>query len=557
MASKPDRGNLQNLPACAVEFIKLVIKKMRYRRKVQQDVQAELAAHFEDELKNFTTDEEKEQKAQQLIAEFGDMKLLAVLLRRAKKRCRPLWRTVVARTFQAIGVLILCFILYVVWFFSGKPLVTIDYVAELNRTVQPIADESLNAAPFYNEAASRYEKLSKDNKEIFQLLSKNSNEATPEQKQLIEKWLTDNEETLELVITGSQKPYHWPEYKTGKEDDGVMGVLMPHLSEFRRLVYSLLWRAQLSAEQGRYEDAFDDIKSCYRFGQHLRGNKTIIEQLVGIAIEALAVQTLRDILSEYQTKAAALATLQKDFEQIITGEDFIVSLKAEKMFLYDEIQRCFTADRIGEGHLYLPRVIALGGGVQKDLKLDEILVRLGTPLLWPVFTKVLFTHPNKRQTREMADRLYASWDKMVCRTPTQIREEAIDIKEEAMKIAKGNIFLEPLTPAIVRVIEIGHRNKTEVQATITILGLLRHKKDKGYYPENLQELITTGYLKELPIDSYSDKPLNYKKTDDNFTLYSVGPNFTDDGGEPGKDSKGRISKWRDNGDTVFWPVPEM
>jgi hypothetical protein len=48
-----------------------------------------------------------------------------------------------------------------------------------------------------------------------------------------------------------------------------------------------------------------------------------------------------------------------------------------------------------------------------------------------------------------------------------------------------------------------------------------------------------------------DKPLVYKKTDDNFILYSVGPNFTDDGGEPGKGKSGRIKNWTDNGDTVF------
>jgi hypothetical protein len=39
-------------PACAEEYIKQVLKKMRYRRKVRQDVQAELAAHFEDELQD-------------------------------------------------------------------------------------------------------------------------------------------------------------------------------------------------------------------------------------------------------------------------------------------------------------------------------------------------------------------------------------------------------------------------------------------------------------------------------------------------------------------------
>jgi len=105
MAKKLTDTNLQNLPACAAEYIKLVIKKMRYRKKVRAEVMTELAAHFEDELKDRKTDEEKEKKAQQLIEQFGDAKLLGILLRRAKKRCRPLWRTIVARTFQTVGII--------------------------------------------------------------------------------------------------------------------------------------------------------------------------------------------------------------------------------------------------------------------------------------------------------------------------------------------------------------------------------------------------------------------------------------------------------------------
>ena len=70
----------ENLPERAAEFITLVIKKIRYRRKVRADVAAELAAHFEDALKDCTTEDEKQKKAEQLIEQFGDVKLLGVLL---------------------------------------------------------------------------------------------------------------------------------------------------------------------------------------------------------------------------------------------------------------------------------------------------------------------------------------------------------------------------------------------------------------------------------------------------------------------------------------------
>ncbi len=257
------KTDLRNLPTSAAEFIKLVINKMRYRKKVQDDVKAELAAHFEDELKGCKADTDRGQKAKQLVGGFGDVKMLAVLLRRAKKRCRPLWRTVVARAFQTVGVLFICLVLYIVWFLTGKPIITTDYIAQFNLMVRPVADESLNAAPLYNKAVNIFEKLPDDTQV---LLTKESHKVTSEEKQLIDKWLTDNQEILKLVVAGSQKPYYWQHY----EGEEMLSVLLPHLSKYRRLAFSLRWRSRLHAENGRYEEAFSDIKTCYRLGRHVK-----------------------------------------------------------------------------------------------------------------------------------------------------------------------------------------------------------------------------------------------------------------------------------------------
>jgi len=545
MAKQNRQTDLQNLPPCAADFIKQVIKRMRYRKKVGREVQAELTAHFQDELKDCANDQDKEQKAQQLIAGFGDAKLLAVLLRRAKKRCRPLWRTIVARAFQTASVLILCFVLYAVWFLSGKPSITTNYVSELNRIVRPAADEALNAAPLYNKAAKLYEKLPDD---ISKLLRKKYAEAAPEEKQLIEKWLTDNRETLELVIVGSQKPHYWQKH----EGDEMISVRIPNLRGFKELARSLCWRAQLRAEQGRYEDAFGDIKSSYRLGQRLRGNKSIIEQLVGISIEALAVQTLRAILSGHEIDSSTLATLQQDFEGIISDEDFTISLKAERLCMYDEIQRCFTSDRIGKGHLYLPRfrqISDLAASYQDREGFEYLILDL-------VYSApFLFGHPNKEETLDSANELYDYWDKLCLKSAAQIHADSNAIDSKFEKLVGGNIFLNVLAPALKRVIEISNRVHTEAGATLTIIAILRYKQDTGRYPQNLNQLTAAAYLRQLPIDSFADKPLVYKKTENNFILYSVGSNFTDDGGEPSTDRTGRVKNWHDNGDTVFWPLP--
>ena len=114
--------------------------------------------------------------------------------------------------------------------------------------------------------------------------------------------------------------------------------------------------------------------------------------------------------------------------------------------------------------------------------------------------------------------------------------------------------MEILSPAIGKINKRSHRTKAEVEATLAIVALLRFKLDTGGYPENLDKLVQAGYLKELPIDPFSDELLIYKKVDSNFLLYSVGPNFADDAGESEMGDKGTPKPGGEHGDVVFWPV---
>jgi hypothetical protein len=426
---------------------------------------------------------------------------------------------------------------------SGKPVITTDYVAELNRVNRPVTDETLNAAPLYHKAAERYSKLPDD---ISVLLRKKYKEVTPEQKQLVEKWLTDNQEILELVISGTQKPYYWRTYGNKQNTSEMISILLPHLNEFRKLVRALTWRARLRAEQGRYEDAFNDVQSCYRFGRHLKGDGFLVEQLTALSTEMVATETLRDILSEYRIDAARLAVLQKDYEQMIGGENFAIGLEAEKMSLFDEIQRCFTADGRGGGHLYIIRI----------REIAELFDWSNTDSwLMMNFVHVLFTHPNKQQTLTAVNKFYDYVQEATFKTPARMRTEQIDIDQELQRLSSGNVLLSMFLPGFERIIEYSYQNKANVQATLTIIAILRYKQDTGGYPENLEQLISDAYLKELPMDPYSDKPLVYKKTGDSFVLYSLGPDFDDDGGvENPEDSQKR--RQEGPGDEVFWPVPK-
>ncbi len=552
MAKKHEKSDFQNLPACAAEFIKLVIKKMRYRRKVQRDVQAELAAHFEDELQSCKTDDEKERKAQWLISQFGDVKLLGILLRRAKKRCRPLWRTIVARTFQTIGVLILCFSAYVVWFFTGKPAITVDYLAEVNRLTRPVADEGLNAAPLFEQAAAICPNLPEA---VLGLWRKSYFDANEAERQVIEGWVQLCADSLNLIAQGAEKPYFWRQYKTSgaPDDDGSMlvGILMPDLAKFRDLARALCFRAQIQAARGEYSPAFDDLIVCCKLGRLIgQGERSLIEQDYGFGIQAAAAKKIREILSNYPVGAEELAVLQADLAKAQVDQEFGIRLLFEKIAIYDEIQQCFTEDRLGGGHLYLKRLPVTGALVAgKDSA--EILSNASA-------VRILLFHPNKAETRQQADKYCDFFEKTSKMSPAELKFKSIDLNKQVDTMVKGNLFLNIWMSALDTVYREIYRAKADVQSVPVIIASLRFKIDKGQYPEDMAELQQFGYIKEIPIDPFSDQPLIYKKTAGNFTLYSIGFNFKDDGGRVYRDDKGHAHLWGDcegEDDAVFWPVP--
>ncbi|HOK94587.1 MAG TPA: hypothetical protein PK052_02795 [Anaerohalosphaeraceae bacterium] len=542
---------LSDLPRVAVEYIDSVIKAMKYRRNVRIEVRQELIDHFADALADCKTNDEKQKLAEELIAEFGDVKLLGTLLRRAKKRCRPLWRTMVARAFQLVGVLFVLLVLYIGWFFSGKPVITTNYLEVLNRQVRPVADDSQNAWPFYKQAVEKYVQY-EANEEREKFDFRNPSTLSTEERGFVQKSISGNQQSLDLIRQGNQRPYYWPVYDVQEgQNPELIAISIPHLKEYRRLAELLCWQGLLSAEAGRLDKAFQEVLESYSFGKHLRGQHTmLIEQLVAIALEAMSTKTLRIVLSEYgeHIDAAILEAARKRFEAEIADEDFTADFDGEKLFIYDEIQRSFTQSRIGKSHLYIKRleqnVPALAFGAQGKLVKH--------------WFRILFTHPGKEETLKMSEEFYSAIKANAGKTPAEIKLLGTETKADKIEkeIFNDNIFLGLLMPAFNAVISRTYRNRIDSEATLTVLAILEYQKQKGVLPENLNVLVEDGLLKEIPIDPFSDKPLVYKKTDGGFTLYSVGLNFMDDGGTRSKDSHDRPALWGEGGDAVFWPVTD-
>jgi hypothetical protein len=530
-----------DLPVCAAEFIRLVIKKMRYRKKVRRDVQAELQAHFEYELKDCKTDEQREQKARQLVGGFGDVKLLAILLRRTKKRCRPLWRKILVRSFQAVGVVILYILICFAPLVIGRPNVSVNYADWLNERGRAGSAESENAYPYYDKAVAASVKMPDV---LLKSKVKWPADFNDVEMQQFSQWLSENDEALVLLIQGTKKPYYWPVYKATESDlnKGIIpvlidAILIENLSEYRTLARALNWRSRYKAYEGNIKSALDDCISLVRFGRHQEGKGLLIEQLVGVAIEALAQGSISMIMEKADVPADTLKNLQEQLQAEYARHYSLINLDGEKVFTYDYIQRSFTDDGKGGGRM-LARGAPLAVG---DWKTG----------LWRF---VSLSYPDRREMTAKVDQYFELFAQFLDITPWQLHQKGGP--GEWDEIAGDSFLMKITAPAYGRVGEIGWRAKTHRTALLTVLALKRYEKDNGKYPESLRALVESGYLEDMPNDPYSDGPLVYKKTDDSFILYSLGENLIDDEGQVARRDDGRIKQWASEGDWVFWPVPE-
>jgi hypothetical protein len=554
MEDKSDENRGTDLPPRATEFIRQVVRKMGYRRKARQEVEAELAAHFEDELSGCTETQEREQKAQRLIEEFGDAKLLAVLCRRGKKRCRPFWAKAMVRSLQAAAVLVVLLSLYTVWFVNGKPSVTVDYLALLNQMSRPDVADQDNAWPYYRWALT----LTIPDYDLQQIPAwqhpdypeyREFARLTEDTQRAIVKWIEVNRQAWDQFVLAGSKPYLAKSYecKSANKDATLVSIRLPELWALPNLSRVGIWSARLHMQQGRPGQALEDCLALARAGRHWQHCAAFVEQLIGVSLSRNAHEEILRMVACRELSAAELSDWQRKVAGAYPQGYPLADVRGEHLILLDVIQHLFTDRGLGGGHL-VPSASAtlLEEEMGQGKESERPIVRVTRSML----------HVGREETIATINRIFDPQQSLL--RPHEKRARQVPTVREILQSLPNHRYalVRVLVPDIDRVTESGFRGKALHEATLTVLALQRYRREKGSYPATLAELKQAGYLDVLPADPYSDKPLSYKVADGSFMLYSLGPDFRDDGGECGRGQDGRPKPWADKGDTVFWPVVE-
>ena len=552
-----------NLPACVSEYIYEVVKRMRYRRRVRRDVRQELTDHFLDALREFPDPAGREQQAQALITQFGSAKLLARLIRRGKKRCRPLWQKTLIRTAQAAALLIVLLIAYTISFITAEPTIRIDYIARANELVHPKLPESQNAWSHFLKAAELYVRPTDEQRRVLREINllDSWNTLTPQQAGHLGTWLDTNDDAWHALVLASQRPHYWRTYDLSDDTEPLgLAVYDVHVASrfdlpddgqllacYRDMCKQGIRRAFRAVAQNDPDGALRNCLVVTRAGKLLCGKKPFGVQTIGALSIALSHRAVLRMSWHEQFSADQLRNMQTQLRALFRDGFPVLDCQWQEMATKDMIQRFFTAGGLGGGHVTIPAAEKLA------LRTEDDTFRYKIPVQWYAAAQAL-VQVRRKDAAVLTQKYF-----------TALRQQSSDKPHELWSNPQllSETFSLPTDDTRYSVVRklLPRRNlqtlprlfclaKADHEVTLTVLALRIYHADKGAYPETLPQLVTAGYLHQLPDDPYSASHLVYRRTGDNFILYSLGADFNDDGGvEAARDIWARHGP----GDRVFWP----
>jgi hypothetical protein len=332
---------------------------------------------------------------------------------------------------------------------------------------------------------------------------------------------------------------------------GLIGALLPAVQKCRALAQALTARAMLRTAEGRYDEAWQDLLACHRLGRLLARGSTLIEELVGIAIDQIASNAELAFLGRAKLTAAQVRKCLRDLQALPPMPSVADKLDLGERFLYLDCLQMVRRRGIGAIQEF-----SVGKPPEKlDPKAEQALGMLD----W----EAAFRNGNR-----WYDRLVEAL-RTEDRGERQRRLDRIDVELKALRIATsrpaqlarlvltegkpettagtmiGQMMVTQLMPATRTVQQASERIEQVRRNQYVAFALAAYRLDNGRYPATLAAL-EPRYLATVPGDLFSGGPLIYRPTEDGYLFYSVGVNGKDDDGRwfdddpPGDDIRVRM-----------------
>jgi hypothetical protein len=375
----------------------------------------------------------------------------------------------------------------------------------------------------------------------------------------IAAWLKANEKPLVLVVEATRRPDYFnplTTFGTDRRSSGLLGALLPNVQKCRELAWALTARAMLCVQEGKLDEAWNDLVACHRLGRLVGRGATLIEGLVAIAIDQIATNATLAYLERARLTAEQIRDRLKDLQALPP-----LPLMADKIDLAERLSFLDALQLVRRGGTGMMEGLAGGAAPKKpDPKelaaLDKIdwapAFRNGN--IWydrlAAAARVKDRTERERALEQVEKDLRVLKAKATDQANVLARLLAGKDPGKAVGEAIGNVMIALLMPAVRKVQSAADRDEQVQRNLHVVFALAAYRADNGRYPAKLDDL-APNYLAAVPGDLLSGKPLIYRPAENSYLFYSVGANGQDEGG-----------RWFDDdppGDDpgVRMPLPEL
>jgi hypothetical protein len=350
-------------------------------------------------------------------------------------------------------------------------------------------------------------------------------------------WLTANEKPLAVVIEATRRPDYFnplASRPSEKGPGGLMGVLLSGVQKCRELANASAARAMLRVDEGKFDAAWQDLLACHRLGRLVARGATLIEALVGIAIDHVASNADMAYLEKAHLTFKQVQERLKDLQDLPPLPSMADKIDLAERFMYlDSVQ---LIHRGGLGKLE-----GLAGGKAWKPEADErrALDKIDwAPALhkgnrWYDRLAAALRHKHRADREKAFDQIEKDLQ--------TLKEEAVgpenlakllfqkDPPDKALGKVIGDVLISLLMPA-ARKVQNAHDRAEQVQRNLHVaFALATYHGHHGRYPATLDDL-APRYLSAVANDVFSGKALIYCPSEKGYLVYSVGVNGKDEGG---------------------------
>ncbi|MHC4113050.1 MAG: hypothetical protein ACYSUY_18395 [Planctomycetota bacterium] len=426
--------------------------------------------------------------------------------------------------------------------------------------------DSENAAKIYNKLLEDYnESALYTNLSYGEQFRLRKGEALlSEDKPKVSKWMKQHKTTVEELLKASEiekcrfplNPQSMNSTQRGKR-----------LNAMRNWAILLTTTANIDFREGRTDEAFEKLIAVLQMGKHENQQGTIVDILVGIAIEATAIGQFQNFIVGGDASEEHLGLFRKPLAEIKHDwySDLPRILECRRLFAKSSLARMFYQINT-KGRIRLSRdpYVEWRAGFEERVKTGRIDKKEIFDL-WE-----LWVYPSYFQKKVIRSKTILNWF-LIPSTPQKaakivdalyeryapMSDPAFDWKKEWEEASTGFDFncprpfrwlLEILEPNLYGFHNGYLRSIAEQRGAGVIIALRRYKNKTGQWPESLDDIKPVAPA-EIFVDPINGGSFVYKLTEEDFTLYSTGKNNIDEAGKRNRwgEEKTGADDW------LIWP----